>query len=168
MYTTASLCRAMQGGWPLRARTKCSPTPNPWGEGCHLRMCSASHSQIAMQAPVTCRPPPPTAPRLMFGDQAAFFKNEGTGEGLCFSLQTLRRWSTTNPTSQLPVSSRQYLLATLLQTANPKKKLGMSAGSETPAPTVTRFAASALQALHWSGQAYLGGRHSWCSHTAHR
>lgn len=80
----------MGGGAPELCRVhnpKCSPTPSPWGEGCHLKMCFASHSQIATRVPAAW------TWRLMCRDQVGFFKNTGTEKGLCFSYtQTLRRW----------------------------------------------------------------------------
>lgn len=96
------------------------PTQSPWGEGCHLRMCFASHSQIATGVPAAW------TQRLMFGDQAGSFKNTGTEKGPCFSY-TDRPSGSRVPTSHpLPISSRQYLLASLLGTEciSPEKELG--------------------------------------------
>lgn len=69
-------------------------------------------------------------PRLMCRDQAGLKM-----KALCFSGTDPQEVQYHPPHPRLPVSSRRYLLATLLGTKNSKKKTGKCAGSEMPAPT---------------------------------
>lgn len=82
-------------------------------------------------------------PRLMCRDQAGLKM-----KALCFSGTDPQEVQYDPPHPRLPVSSRRYLLATLLGTKNSKKKTGKCAGSEMPAPTGTSTDVSALQVLH--------------------